>query len=260
MANAALVIENHTLAGLVAASSQALAMPATNLLTPHPSERWRSLSPTAYFVLDKGSERVADTVFVKGLTAGRNATIRLRLSSTDSTGVAGDVFDSGPVANGSLNLDVDYYAAAWALPAPLSWQFTRVDIFDPDADFVEAGCLMDGLREAFNYNFTSGSGIQFVDRSRVATSAAGLSMVWPDNWYRKVDFSFEWVSAAQRYGLIERLDRINGRRMNVLLIVDVDSPNLARDSVFGLVTDLTPNTFAQAVEIFGKQLRIDERL
>lgn len=260
MANAALLTDNHALTGLVSASSQALAMPASSLLTPHPSERWRSLKPEAFFVLDKGGLRIGDTVMVKGLTIGPNATLRLRLSSTDSDGAAGDVYDSGLIANGSINLDRDYYAATWVLPSPAAWRYTRVDISDPDADAVEAGCIVDGLREAFAYNFSYGGSMQFVDRSRVATSAAGMSLVWPDNWYRKIDFNFEWVTPEQRYGLIERMDRVNGRRLNVLLIVDTGSPNLARDSFYGLITDLTPSTFAQAVEIYGKQLRIDERL
>lgn len=260
MANAALLTDNHALAGLVSASGQALAMPASNLLTPHPSERWRSLTRAAFFVLDKGSQRLGDTVMVKGLTLGPNATMRLRLSSVDSDGAAGDVFDSGPVTNGSANLDRDYFAAVWLLPAPATWRYTRVDIDDPDAAAVEAGCIVDGLRDSFDYNFAIGSSVQFVDRSRVAMSAAGLSLVWPDNWYRKIDFNFEWVSAEQRYGLVERMDRVNGRRLNVLLIADTASPNLARDSFYGLVSDLTPSTFAQAVEIYGKQLRIDERL
>ena len=260
MANAALLTDNQALAGVVTASDQVLTMPASSLLTPHPSERWRSASPAAFFILDKGSVQAADTVMVKGLTAGPNATIRLRLSTADSAGVAADVFDSGMIANGSSGFDTDYFAAAWALPAPAAWRYARVDIADPDNLYVEAGCIVDGLREAFAYNFAPGSAVQFVDRSRVATSAAGLSLVWPDNWYRKIDFNFEWVSAGQRYGMIERMDRVCGRRSNVLLMLDTDSENLARDSIFGLVTDLTPNSYAQAIEIFGRQLRIEERL
>lgn len=260
MANAALVTDNHALSGIVTASSQALAMPASNLLTPHPSERWRSTTAPAFFVLDKGIARLADTVFVKGLVIGPNATVRLRLSIADSSGGVGEVFDSGVLPSGSGVLDVDYYAACWTLPEPVLWRYARIDIHDPDNTFVEAGCLLDGLREAFDCNFAPGAAIQMVDRSRVATTAAGLTLVWPDNWYRKIDFNFEWVSRDQRYGLIERMDRVNGRRLNVLLIVDTDSENLARDSIFGLLSDLTPNSYSQAIEIFGKQLRIDERL
>jgi hypothetical protein len=34
-----------------------------------------------------------------------------------------------------------------------------------------------------------------------------------------------------------------GRRRNVLLMTDTASTNLPRDSIFGLVTDITPVTF-----------------
>jgi hypothetical protein len=93
----------------------------------------------------------------------------------------------------------------------------------------------------------------------VATSASGLSLVEEDNWFRKVDLSFD-VTETQRYGLFERLDRVAGRRKSVLLLINPNSDNLARDAIFGLVTDLTPTTWAQAIEIYGKQLRISERL
>src|SRR5689334_10928661 len=100
MANAALVIDNFADDATVAVSSQALTMPAQNLLTPHPSERWRSLSNADFFVLDKGASLSADTVMIGGLTCGVNSTLRLRLSTSDSTGAAGDVLDTGVIANG----------------------------------------------------------------------------------------------------------------------------------------------------------------
>jgi hypothetical protein len=42
-------------AGIVSASSQVLTLPASNLKTPHPSERWRSLNAADWIVLDKGA-------------------------------------------------------------------------------------------------------------------------------------------------------------------------------------------------------------
>jgi hypothetical protein len=78
--------------------------------------------------------------------------------------------------------------------------------------------------------------------------------------FRRVALSLDWVSARQRRGVIQRLDRVKGRKRNVLLITDPDSDNLPRDSVYGLVTDQTPVSFGPVFDIFGKQLRIDERI
>jgi hypothetical protein len=260
MAEAAVVIDNLALAGNVAASSQALAMPASNLLTPHPSERWRSLSGSDYFVLDKGAAIAADTVLVCGLTCGPNASVRLRLSSADATGAAGDILDTGPIASGTISFDVDYASFLWLMPAPAAWRFTRFEISDPDAGFVEAGCVLDGLRESFDINFANGGSIQHVDLSRVSPTASGMTLTWEAGGFRRVNLSFDWVTASQRYGVVERMDRVNGTKRNVLLMTDIASGNLARDSIFGLVTNLTPVTFGDFADIFGKQLQIDERV
>jgi hypothetical protein len=265
MANASLMIDNLALSGSVGASSQVLTMPASNLLTPHPSERWRSLVNSAWFVLDKGAAEPADTVMVCGLTCGPNAMVRLRLSTIDLTGAAGDVLDSGAIASGTLNFDVLYGSFVWQLPSPAAWRYVRFDISDPDADFVEAGCIADGLAESFSVNFSNSGSVQHVDRSRVSPTASGMTLTWKDNTFRRIDLSFDSVSWAQRFGVVERLDRVMGVTENVLLIIDPASLNLPRDSIFGLVTSQTPIAFAQAYDstgkpLFGKEIRMDERI
>jgi len=260
MANASLVLDNVALAGSVAASSQVLTMPASKLLTPHPSERWRSLDAAAWFVVDAGASLTGDTVMICGLTCSAAATVRLRLSSVDATGVAGDVFDSGPVTNGDRRFDIDYGSFVVLLDAPASWRYLRFDISDPGADYVEAGLVFEGLREEIAINFEPGGSVQYVDRSRVSPTSSGLTLVWPDNSFRRVNLSFPWVEETQRYGLFERLDRVCGRRINVLLITEPGASNWPRVSFCGLMTDITPVTFGVISELFGKQLRLDERI
>jgi hypothetical protein len=260
MANAALVIDNNALAGSLSASSQELAMPVQLLQTPHPSERWRSQSNTASFVLDKGALVSGDTVMLAGLTCGPNATIQVRGSTIDATGAAGDVFDTGVIANGAPQFDVDYFSFVHLLPAQASWRYLRFDIEDPDAAYVEAGMLLEGVRTEFAYNFQPGGEIGYVDLAKVSKTASGKTLVWPVGFYRTVNLSFPWVTTDQRYGVVERLDRVKGRRSNVLLIMDGDSANLPRSSIYGLVADITPVTFGVIFDLFGKQLRIDERI
>lgn len=259
MANAAVLIDNLALNGRVNASSQELSMPATELLTPHPSDRWRSTSGSAFFVLDKGDAAPANTVILSGMTCGENSSIRVRLSLVDSSGAAGDV-DDDTYAAGSVNFDTDYGTLTHLMSSAMAWRYARFDITDPDASYVEAGLVTAGTRESFTYNFAPGGGIQYVDRSRVSPVASGKTLTWTDNTFRRVDLSFEWVSTAQRYGLIQTMDRVNGRHVNVALILDTASDNLARDTIVGLVTDITPAVYAQAVLLFSKQLRLDERI
>jgi hypothetical protein len=263
--NAALVIDNLADAAVISASTQAIAMPAATLQNPHPSERWRSAGNSAFIVMDKLAAALSDTIALVGLTCGVNATIRVRVSSIDASGAAGDVLDTGPIGNGSPQLDVTYGQFIYLLPAPASSRFTRIDLADPDADYVEAGILLEGLREQFEINFAPGATIQHVDRSRIGTTSSGKTLTWRDNTFRRADLTFPAIKKGQRYGVIERLDRVKGIHANLLLITETESENLARASVYGLATEVTPIAFNQALDVegnplFGKQFKIDERI
>lgn len=260
MGNAALVIDNLATGGSVTATSQALTMPVSNLLTPHPSDRWRALTNSASIILDKGALLSSDTVGLFGLTCTSQAIIRLRLSSIDSTGAAGDVLDTGNL-NGAPSFDASYGSFIYRMPSPGSSRYTRIDLTDPGfPSYVEAGSILDGLSQVFDYNFIPGATIQHTDRSRISKVASGKTLVWLDNNFRSVALSFDFVDQAQRYGVIERLDRMKGKNTNVLLMTDIASTDMPRDSVFGLVTDQTPITWGPAPNIFGKQLKIEERI
>jgi hypothetical protein len=236
-------------------------MSTANLLTPHVSERWRSQLGTAWFVLDLGSSQSVDTVMLRGMTLGASSTARVRLSSSDSTGAAGDVSDSGSLTSGaSTYFDLDYGALVYLLSAPANCRYVRIDLTDPDAAYVEAGALLAGLREQFDVNFSVGSGITTIDRSRKASSSGGQTLTWNDNQYRQIALTFDWINATQRYGVLERMLRVNGTHKNVLLITDLASTNLARDSIFGLVSSQTPVAYLALPDLFSQQLTIDERL
>lgn len=263
MANAGLLVVNDADTGFISASSQVLTMPAAKMTTPHPSERWRSNSNNDYVVVDKLRVKTGNTFMAKGLTCGPNSTVRLRLSANDQSVAVGEVFDSGVIASGSQSFDVAYGACVWAFPNAMSWRWSRLDIHDPDSTFVEVGSVIDGLRTDFEFNFALSSTVQYIDRSRVAQSSAGLTLTWEDNNYRRLNLNFERITEEERYGIIELMDRVKGIHRNVLMITDTTNENLPRSAFFGLVTDLTPVTFAVFTDLlhyFGKQFRIDERI
>lgn len=265
MANAALMITNMADAARVGASSQEQTLPVTNLLTPHVEEHWRSKTNDDFFVFDKQDASPADTFALFGLVESGSAytrlnlAARLRLSAADSTGELGELGDFS-FTNGDGCLDVEYGALVKPLAAPAAWRYARVNLTDADAPNVEAGFVAAGLRESFTYNFVPGAGVITVDRARLGTSAGGQTLAWPDNKFRRVDFNLEWVTRAQRYGVLERMSRANGNHKPLLLMLDTASDNLARDSIWGRVTDATPDTYSTAIDMFGRQIRIDEVL
>ena len=259
MANAALGYINLAEAGTISASSQELQMPALKLLTPDVEDRFRSQANVVAIVLDLLSLSTFDTILLRGLTVTAAATTRVRLSSVDASGAAGDVWDSGALVSGSQCFDADYGALCMALTAPLQARYVRFDIADPGKTYVEAGRLAVMLRETFTVNFAYGWQVQWVDRSVRQESRGGQTLIWRDNKYRVLTLNFEWVSPEQRYGLIERVDRINGLHADVLMLPDPDSTKLARDSFYGLMAELTP-AVQSVFQHFSKLYTIKERL
>lgn len=263
MANAAIAGTNKAAAASIAASSQAPLMPAENLLSPDVSVRWRGKTSSDFFITSAVSQ--FDTIVVRGLTASAAATIRVRVSSIDLTGAAGDLFDSGVLSHGSQNFDARYGAVVCLLPASVTG-LIRVDINDPGQAMVEAGYLFATQRTEFTYNFAHGWSIQWEDRSAVQESRGGQDLIWRDNQRRRLTIDCKWITTTERYGVVEEIDRVNGRRDNVLIVIDTESDNLARDAILGLAENLTPIVQPDAVfaedgePMFAKQYLIKERL
>lgn len=260
MGNAAIAYLNLADSGSVTASSQASAMPASYLQDPHVSMRWRSRTNDDFFVVDLLSSQSIDTVLVRGMTVSASSTVRIRISTADSSGADGDASDSGSLISGSTYFDADYGAIVFTTATPVTGRYVRIDISDPDGSYVDAGRVFVGLRTQFSYNFNWGWGIGYTDRSTKIKSRGGQTLVLTDNSFRTINVDLAWVSSSQRYGIIETIDRVNGTHLDVLLITDTDSTNLARDTIFGLISNQSPVTNPALADIFGKQYQIEERL
>lgn len=156
--------------------------------------------------------------------------------------------------------DPDYGMFVLPLAAPLTGRFVRFDIADAGAPYVEAGRGFVGLREAFTYNFVPGGRATWNDRSRRGKSAGGQTLVFPDNKFRTAEINFDFVPKSQRNGLWETMARVNGNAVDVLLILDTESDNLPRDSIFGLVTTPIGTGFTGIPDIYTAPLTVEERL
>lgn len=267
MGNAAISGINIAASGTISASSQELSLPASSLLAAGGETRWRSKTNNDFCVT--GLLSSFDTILITGVTAGVNATIRVRVSSADISGAAGDLYDvtvtqSDAVVAGAPRFDANYDAVACLIGSVVSG-YVRFDTFDPDASFVEAECLNVRRCTQFTYNYGYGWQIQYEDRSTSQESRAGSDLIWLDNKRRHVTVDFKWIATTQRYGVVEEIDRDNGLHATVLLILDTASTNLARDSIVGLIKDQTPivqpdPVFAEDGPLFAKQYLIKTSL
>jgi hypothetical protein len=238
-------------AALLTASSSTLLLPVSNLNVPHIARKWRGTGGTTdYFLTDLGSLQLLDTIAVFGITGSQ---IRIRVSSVDATGAAGDLFDTG-----TITVDQIYLSSIQLLTSVVSGRYVRVDIMTTGA-YVEAGRCFIGVRTQFSYNYVSGWSRLWNDRSVKTKTRGGQTQVWNDNKFRSIDVSFDFLSQADRDGFIETIDSTNGYSTDVLFVLKPQSTNLSRDSIWGLVSAMTP-VVQPSVSTFTKQFTIEERL
>lgn len=260
--NAAILATNLADAGTITCSSAALLTPASRLQNPHIARKWRGISgDTESVVVDLGSVQSIDTVMLRGINLTTAGITRVRTSVADSTGQAGDVYDSGSVTGA---VDEDYENFVNLMTTPGSCRYVRIDLNEPSATYVEAGRLAVGLRQQLGINFAFGYTERHVDRSREVEGRGGQTFIDPDNSYRIWNVTFDNVSSTERFGLVETLDRLNGIQTDFLFVRDPTSTNLGRDSLWGRVKTIAPISSPQAwlgdEPAYSKSYEIYERL
>ena len=262
----AILYDNLSDDGSVTASSWIAAAPPETLQDAHVSRRWQGTNGGSEFVLVTWpTAQTIDTFALLGLAGifaeterslSSAATIRLRVSSSDLTGIAGDLLDTGTIAG---LVREDYGAFIFVNTSPLSARAVRIDISEAGAETLMAGRLVVGLRNQFALNFNVGWSYGYSDLSRKRKSAGGLSFIDRLDRYRVLDLTFQSLRPTDRYGFVMQADRLNGLSRDVLFLFDVNSSQLDRDSVWGLVQDLSPPTQPNFA-YFSKTYRIEERL
>lgn len=247
---AAVVFENLADAAEVRASSSILLAQPTLVQQAHVERRWRALNNVAALILDLGAEMQIDTVAAMGLTATQG---RVRISATDPSGAAGELYDSGAVA-----VDQAYSTIVALADAPVDGRYVRIDLTDAASDYVEAGRVCIGLRSSFTYNFDYGWSYSYVDPSTRSKTRGGQTQITPRRPYRTIDVTFPRVTAIERYAFVETIERENALQKDILFITDPASDNLARDTIWGLMSETTP-IVQPFLDDFTKQYRIEER-
>lgn len=257
MARIAIGYRNLADTGTMSASGYAGAMLPTMLQTAHVAERWRTLGTTAWFVCDLGSLRTVAAVAVMGLNLAATATFRVRYSTVDSTGAAGDADDTSTISNG---IDPAYGMAVHLRTAPITCRYVRVDFTDASQAYIEAGRLavLETLWQPLT-NFEYGWQWSYEDPSRQSRSWGGQTWVEAQAYYRMAEFTLPNVRHAERTGHVFPLQRLHGLRHDILVCRDTDTTNLGRDCIWGLMTRLLPLSNPRFNQ-FSHRISVAERL
>lgn len=263
--SSAVLYQNLADDGEVTASSWIASAPPSTLQNVHVTRRWKGSNGAAESILITWpSAQSIDTIALFGCAVigsgvervmSAAASSRIRVSSVDLTGLGGDLYDSGNVAGA---IREEYGALVSLRPAALSARAVRIDLSESGVDAIMAGRVVIGLRSAFTLNFGYGWAFGYDDLSRRRKSVGGLSFVDRDDRYRVLNLNYESLDQTDRYAHVHEIDRLNGISRDVLFVTDSASTQLDRDSIWGLIQDMSPPTQPN-LAYFNKSYRIEER-
>lgn len=156
MSHAVLLWNNRSPAAVWTASSAKTSLPASFLGTEDLAETWQSAEgvDAAVLLADAGAAVPVGAVVLLDLAGTDAATLRVRLSTADPTGAAGDAFDSGTVSG---------FAPMWRhwpvlLPADVAARYLRIDLAEAGAPRLELGGIGFGPTWRPEANFERGWG------------------------------------------------------------------------------------------------------
>lgn len=260
--NVALAYANLADLGTFTSTVSAIATaPVSRLQNHHVGRKARWLNDSVGIICDLGSAKTLDTLGMFGIGSAftTSGTTRVRVSTSDATGVAGDLYDSTAQLG---KVDESYGYLVTLLSAPVAGRYVRWDCSLASIMYFEAGRAFVGARTQFGVNFQPGWSRGYVDQSRVDYSRGGQRHIDPEVQYRTCEIKLSFLSATERNGIVESIDRINGEKTDVLLIADPSSTNLGRDCIWGFIDGNSP-VFENNVLItpmYEKSYKFRERL
>jgi hypothetical protein len=238
MAKMAIGYDNLADAGTLTAGSSAGDMLPSRLQTAHVAERWRSLGTSGYFVCDLLSLRSIGAVAVMGLNLTALGSVRLRLSTADATGAAGNTLDTGADVG---VVDPNYGMFVHLLTTPLTARYARIDLADASLAYVQAGRLaVLGTLWQPQSNFEFGWQWGYEDPSRQSVSYGGQTWIEAKTPARVAEFTLPNVRASERTAYSFPLQRQHGLRHDILVCRDTATTNPGEDCIWGLMTRVLP--------------------
>ncbi len=228
----------------LSASHEVTTLPVANLANPDILKLWRSAgSATPWVQADLGQARAIRVLGLFGLAALAGAdTVRWRLGTT----AGGDeIYDSGVVACGRV---AGYARSVHCLPASLEARHVRVDFGaasqSPSPGYVDCGRLWVGDAWQGERNFSYGIAHAIDDGAskQVAAEGAPNSSVYidPRTVGQTVSFALEGMTETEAWMHAAEIQRVAGRKRQVLFVPDPDSAWLNRAAVLGQIEKADP--------------------
>lgn len=242
----------------VTASSQLSTLPAAHLKHPHVSMPWRTGAVTSGYILaDVGSSRAFGWTAVAGLNLSITGTVRVRLSTADATGAAGNAYDSGVISPGGV--DPAYRLFAHLLPNSPSGRYLRLDFSDATLPYIQAGRLWAGpalrMTRSFEYDYRR------IVRDLGARAVAETGQVWVEERgkQRGIQLTFNGLTQEEYETHLEIMQLTHGLGDDLMVILNDETANIGRDTYIGIAE--SPLDYSQpSFRRWSLGLTVHERL
>lgn len=217
--------------GSVSASSQISSLPASNVKDYDIQKIWRASANSADLLWDAGQVSVLGFVTAVNSNATLASSFQVRASLTDPT-VVGSLSYNSNVLPG---IDPVFGKFVHFPSSAISYRYGRLTITQsepPEVGRLEAGIAWQPSR---HMSLVDPPEALAEDPSRQSLSIGQnvfVDELEPKRGYR---FIVRGITDAERFSQVDEINRLRGRRKDILVCVDDVSPNLGRDAYWGLL-------------------------
>lgn len=245
---------NRADAGTLSTDSAVSTLPITALQDSQLARPWRAAANSAYILVDLGASYAINFVGLFGFAGTAAITRRVRVSTVDATGAAGDAHDSGTA---TANVSTALQQLLWFGAASYTGRYVRIDLADSLPP--EAGRLVIGLLTTPTRGFQFPMEMTPEDLTTVQETPRGNVFLNRRPVRRVLDLTLPALTEAEAWGWLD--DAVaNGQTKDMFICLDAsDSTYLHQKSMWGLMRETTPITW-RAHGLFGRRFRLTERI
>lgn len=237
MAKAALLFDDRVGLATVTDTSHDPLTTAANLKTSDLGAVWRTEAGinSAQVLVDFGGATEVGGLVLGGYTGPAASGFRVRLSTVDATGAAGDAYDSGSLSgvfDPAFRHFVHFLVSDGAI-VPATGRYLLLDVARADTAAIEAGYLMAGPVWVPTHNFRKGAERRVETANEVTRSRGGARWVSVGARWRRWRGSLPWVTDAEALAQLEPLAQRAADGLPVLWCEDFAAPSLGAVSWLG---------------------------
>lgn len=227
---------NYADAAVLSTGSEINSLPIANLKDADIQVIWRSASGTSsqlIVLVDLGQTQTIGAVALMNCNVFTPATFRVRVSTADATGVAGDAYDQSGI--GGI-VDPIYPTFVHFIEPTVSGRYVRIDASGLTSA-PEAGRLAIADVWAPSRHMSYGWEPLWRDHSISSRSLGGNEFVDVRDRQRGFRFRIRGLTQSEAQTHVDALNRERGIGRDILVCRDKDNSDLGQATIWGLLAE-----------------------